>query len=129
MLWFLDKSAYFRVIGDIKGFLIALKPGLQYDSNNYRWFSSRYDSFFYIDRIIISEDFRRQGLGSQLYKDVIKAATSCSPRITCEVNSKPANPNSMSFHKTHGFTSVGTLQTEGREKEVRLFSLDVYPPD
>ena len=56
MLWFLEKSAYFKVIGDLKGFLIALKPGLDYTSDNYCWFSNRYDDFFYIDRIVISKN-------------------------------------------------------------------------
>jgi predicted GNAT superfamily acetyltransferase len=127
MLWFLEKSAYFKVIGDLKGFLIALKPGLDYTSDNYCWFSNRYENFFYIDRIVISENSRGQGLGSQLYKDVIETARTSSQRLTCEVNSKPANPKSMVFHKAFGFKCVGTQQTKDGGKEVKLLSLDLYP--
>jgi len=127
MLWFLEQSAYFKVIGDLKGFIIALKPGLDYASDNYCWFSSRYDDFLYIDRIVISENSRGQGLGSQLYKDVIETARSYSKRITCEVNSKPENPVSMAFHKAFGFKCVGTQQTKGGGGKVKLFSLDLDP--
>jgi len=125
MLKFLEQAAYFKIIGDIKGFPIALRPGLDYVSDNYCWFSNNFDDFLYIDRIVIAEDARRQGLGSQLYKDVIETARSCSPRLTCEVNSQPPNFQSMVFHEAFGFLCVGTQQTEGATKEVSLLSLNL----
>jgi len=122
---FLEQAAYFKIINGFKGFLIALKPGLDYASDNYRWFSNNFDEFLYIDRIVISEDARRRGLGSQLYKDVIDTARGYSPRLTCEVNSQPPNPQSMVFHKAFGFSCVGVQSTEVGTKEVRLLSLDL----
>jgi len=126
---FLEQAAYFKVacnqVGDLQGFLIALMPGLDYTSDNYRWFSQTFDDFFYIDRIIIAENARGQGLGSLLYKDVIETARSHARRLTCEVNSKPPNPISMAFHARFDFTPVGTQQTESRAKEVTLLSLDL----
>ena len=127
MLWFLEHSAYFKVTSGLKGFVIALEPGLDYASSNYRWFLKRFDNFFYIDRVIISKDFRGQGLGRQLYKDVIETARRRFPRLTCEVNSTPPNPKSMVFHETFGFSCVGTQQTEGGKKEVKLLALDLHP--
>jgi predicted GNAT superfamily acetyltransferase len=125
MLKFFEQAAYFKIIGGIKGFLIALRPGLDYASDNYRWFSNNFDDFLYIDRIVIAEDARRQGLGSQLYKDVIDTARSYSPRLTCEVNSQPPNPQSMVFHEAFGFSCVGTQRTEGGLKEVSLLCLNL----
>ena len=127
MLWFLEHSAYFKVTSGLKGFIIALEPGLDYASDNYRWFSNRFEKFFYIDRVVVSKDFRGQGLGRQLYKDVIETARRRSPRLTCEVNSTPPNPKSMVFHEAFGFSCVGTQLTEGGEKEVRLLALDLHP--
>jgi len=125
---FLDQAAYFKVIDAAKdglaGFLIALKPGLDYGSDNYRWFAEAYDDFFYIDRVVIARQARGQGLGSLLYRDVIDVARRQSPRLTCEVNSRPPNPQSMAFHRRFGFTSVGSQATEGGKKEVSLFSLE-----
>jgi len=126
---FLEQAAYFKVAcapaGDLQGFLIALMPGLDYASDNYRWFSKTFDNFFYIDRIVIAENARARGLGSLLYKDVIETARSHAPRLTCEVNSKPPNPLSMAFHARFDFAAVGTQQTEGGAKEVTLLSLDL----
>lgn len=129
MAWFLDHAAYFKAIDDAKGalmgFLIALRPGLKYASDNYRWFSSTYDNFYYIDRIVIAEEGRGQGFGGLLYRDVIKSAQEYAPRLTCEVNSRPPNPQSMAFHESFGFAPVGIQQTEGGAKEVTLMSLDL----
>ncbi|NQU56227.1 MAG: GNAT family N-acetyltransferase [Rhodospirillales bacterium] len=126
---FLDQAAYFKVAanqnGGLKGFLIGLKPGLDYASDNYRWFSNTFEDFFYIDRIVIAENSRAQGFGSLLYKDVIETARRHAPRLTCEVNSRPPNPHSMAFHTRFDFAPVGTQQTEGGTKEVTLLSLEL----
>lgn len=126
---FLEQATYFKVTanqnGGLDGFLIALKPGLDYGSDNYRWFSNAFDDFLYIDRVVIAPSARGQGLGSQLYRDVIEAAQSLAPRLTCEVNSRPPNPQSMTFHERFDFVPVGTQQTEGGTKEVSLLSLEL----
>jgi uncharacterized protein len=122
---FLEQAAYFKIIGDLDGFLIGLKPGLDYASDNYRWFSDAFEDFYYIDRIIIAEGARGQGLGNLLYEDIIETARTHTPRLTCEVNSRPPNPHSMAFHQRFGFAPVGTQKTEGGTKEVTLLSLDL----
>ena len=124
---FVEIASYFQVAevdGQVAGFLIALNPGHDYASDNYRWFNTTYDDFFYIDRIVIGDDARGQGLGSALYQQVILTASAFAPRVTCEVNSRPPNPLSMAFHDRFGFKAVGTQQTEGGRKEVTLLSLD-----
>ena len=125
MLRLFKQATYFKIIGNLKGFLIALRPGLDYASENYSWFSNNFDDFLYIDRIVIAEDARGWGLGSQLYKDVIYTARNYSSRVTCEVNLQPPNPQSMFFHEAFGFSCVGTQRTEGGTKEVSLLSLDL----
>jgi uncharacterized protein len=126
---FFELAAYFKVINDaenaIKGFLIGLRPGLDYTSDNYRWFNNNFEDFLYIDRIVIAEDSRGLGLGSVLYNDAIEIARLGVPRLTCEVNSLPPNPQSMSFHENLGFVPVGSQQTEGGTKEVTLLSLEL----
>ena len=124
---FAEIASYFRVaeIDDrMAGFLIALNPGHDYASDNYRWFNSNFDDFFYIDRIVIADNARGMGLGSALYQQVIMIAKAFAPRVTCEVNTLPPNPLSMAFHDRFGFKPVGTQQTEGGKKEVALLSLD-----
>jgi len=103
---------YFRVVwvnGVCAGFMAALCPGQKYPSLNYRWFCERYASFVYIDRIVVSPQFKGMGIGRALYADVERAARSVSPILTCEVNLQPPNPASIQFHREIGFAEVGQL--------------------
>ena len=53
---FLTIVDYFRSLKieeKLVGFLIALTPGKEYHSINYKWFEKRFDSFMYVDRIVI----------------------------------------------------------------------------
>ena len=52
---------------ELIGFLLALPSGILYSSENYRWFSSHYEKFLYIDRIVIKKSHRGCGMGSMLY--------------------------------------------------------------
>lgn len=108
----------------VAGFLIALGPGADYDSLNYRWFEQRYDAFLYIDRVVVDPEIRGAGLGSSLYRALIdRARAEGVPRLTCEVNLRPLNERSLRFHTGLGFQPVGTQDTEGGTKTVQLLSL------
>lgn len=123
MRWFANNAHYFRVIktgGQLAGFLIGLRPGLPYDSPNYRWFGENYDDFGYIDRVAVSSATRRAGVASRLYEDFAAALNGEVDVLTCEVNIRPANESSMRYHEQHGFIRVATQETEGGAKEVAL---------
>ena len=123
MIHFLEIVDYFRVIkvkNNIAGFLIALAPGKNYQSPNYKWFEKQYSQFMYVDRIVIDPAFQGQGLGWGFYDDLKIFCQRYTPIITCEVNLKPKNDESLLFHKKYGFEQVGTQETEGGKKEVSL---------
>ena len=125
MKHFLNIVDYFRTLkveNKIAGFLIALSPGKDYSSLNYKWFEKRYNSFMYVDRIVIDTNYHRNGLGTSFYNDLETFSIGKSSRITCEVNIRPKNKGSMVFHETYGFEQVGTQTTEGGKKEVSLMS-------
>lgn len=116
-------SCYCRVVrdgGQVAGFLLALPPGLPYESLNYRWFSDRYEDFVYIDRVAIDAACRRRGFGALLYEDLHRHAESRSPRVACEVNLVPRNDPSLAFHRRMGYRPVGSQATEGGTKRVSL---------
>lgn len=122
---FLNIVDYFRTLkveNKIAGFLIALSPGKDYSSLNYKWFEKTYSSFMYVDRIVIDPSYHRNGLGASFYNDLESFSIGKSSRITCEVNIRPKNEGSMIFHKTYGFEQVGTQTTEEGKKEVSLMS-------
>ena len=123
--YFYDVSEYFKLIkcgkeNKIYGFLIGLTDNLTYKSENYLWFSKRYSSFMYVDRIVIKEDSVGLGLGTMLYNDLIGYSKNKFKNIICEYNIKPMNFVSKKFHEKFGFKRVGNQKTEGGKKEVLM---------
>lgn len=129
--WFLEVADYFRLVaidGTLAGFLLGLRPGLEYPSLNYRWFNERYDDFCYIDRLAVDDRFRRRGVASSLYDDIERHALGLSaPRLACEVNVRPHNEVSLAFHAHHGFGEVGQQDTDGGNKRVSLMIKPLQP--
>jgi hypothetical protein len=103
-----------EVEGAFGGFVITMGPGTDYDSPNYRWFADLYgSSFHYLDRIVLSDRFRRRGLGSAVY-DVVEDDALSAGRLTLEVNAEPPNPASLAFHASRGYHEVGRLGGPGK---------------
>ncbi len=90
------------------GFLITFDQDADYDSVNFLWFKSRYDRFVYVDRIIVAEQARGQGLARRFYIDLFDQAQAAGHRrVVCEVNLDPPNTGSIAFHAALGFVEVG----------------------
>ncbi len=123
---FLEMSSFFLVIeeeANIAGFMIVLGHGQSYDSENYQYFSSNFESFDYVDRIVIGEAFRGKGLGTKLYQYLFEHTK--ENRVTCEVNIKPPNLKSIQFHQMLGFEEVEQQFSEGGKKYVSLMVREV----
>lgn len=109
--------------GDVVGFAIAVAPDAAYDSANYRWFGERYERFLYLDRIAVSAECRRRGVGARLYDAMEQAATQFE-RMVCDVNIQPRNDASLAFHAARGYREVGQL-AHGPAKTVALMSKEL----
>jgi predicted GNAT superfamily acetyltransferase len=121
--WITGHADYFRVAVDesgLAGFVIALRPGLEYWSLNYRWFAERGSDFLYLDRIVVADRARGTGVGRALYDDLDRFAGGTWSRITLEVNLLPPNPGSLAFHERMGFRRVGVREEDGGTKAVAL---------
>ena len=122
---FLRDSIYFKVVTNrsqkICGFLLVLPSGLEYDSLNYKWFSSRYEKFAYIDRIAISKNWRNKGMGKSLYTDLENTLKDYK-LIACEFNVIPLNQVSKQFHERLNYENVGFQLTENGTKKVSLMT-------
>jgi hypothetical protein len=126
MRWFAERAVYFRVaVADdrLVSFLIGLRPGVAYESPNYRWFCEHYDDFGYIDRVAVADHARRHGLATKMYDDFRAALPADIGQMTCEVNLRPPNESSMRFHERYGFSQIGSQATEGGKKEVALMAV------
>ena len=102
-----------EVDGDTEfgGFVITFAPGSAYDSENYAWFSRVYESFYYLDRIVLHPHVRRRGVGRVVY-DELEAIATAYDRMTLEVNLAPPNPVSLAFHAAREYVEVGRLGDE-----------------
>ncbi len=119
-----DQSDLFKVVvqnGKVVGFFISLREGQPYKSVNYRWFSQRYPTFLYIDRIVISQEMHGKGLGKALYQYLFAYAREKGiTKIAAEIYSQPPNMVSLKFHKATGFVEVGRQMTADSTKEVSM---------
>lgn len=118
------QAAYHRVLhqgGGVAAFLLAFREGAEYDSENYRWFGSRFAAFVYIDRVVVAADRQGRQLGAMLYDDLFRfARDSAVPRVACEFDLDPPNAASSRFHARFGFQQVGTQAVAGGRKRVSL---------
>ncbi len=107
----IDFSAYNLLIlkeDDIVGFIICMREGSAYSSENYKFFTKRLKKFLYVDRVAIDERHRRAGLGKAIYEDIFAQARKDNLPIALEVNTQPVNQPSLNFHEKMGFDKIDT---------------------
>ena len=92
---------------EIVGYIICIREGSAYESENYKFFTQRLKKFLYVDRVAIDEQHRRAGLGQAIYEDIFAQAISDSLPIALEVNTQPVNQPSLNFHEKMGFDRIG----------------------
>jgi len=101
---------------------------LAYPSANYQWFSSRYDRFLYVDRVVVAPPAFGRGMGQAFYRAFINQAAD-HPVLCAEVNTRPRNERSLAFHTAFGFEPVGNQDTEGDTKTVQMLARDLAVPN
>ena len=92
---------------EIVGFIICMREGSMYESENYKFFEKRLKKFLYVDRVAIDENHRRSGLGIAIYENIFVHANNEDLPIALEVNTQPVNQPSLNFHEKMGFEKIG----------------------
>lgn len=117
-------SGYHKVAtvdGAVANFLLVMQNGCGYANENFEWFAARYDSFLYVDRIVVGSGFQGLRLGTLLYQDLFDHARARGiATIACEYNLVPPNEPSRRFHDKFGFREVGSQWLGGGAKQVSL---------
>lgn len=99
--------------GQLGGFVITLPTGATYESSRYEWFEDRLEDFVYLDRIVVAETHRRQGVASRLY-DVIENDLPVALEIY------DTNQPSLAFHRQRGYQKLGELEHAGKRNLMML---------
>jgi predicted GNAT superfamily acetyltransferase len=124
-----DQAIVAERAGEVVGFAVAIAPGTDYGSLNYRYFEARGTDHLYLDRIVVAASARRQGIAGALWDAVEeRAAATGRAELTCEVNVRPPNPGSLAFHLGRGFSEVGRQETGGGAITVALLTKPVEGP-
>jgi uncharacterized protein len=106
----IEFSAYNLLVlkeDEIVGFIICMREGSAYGSENYKFFTKKLKKFLYVDRVAIDERHRRAGLGQVIYEDILTHASNDNLPIALEVNTQPVNQPSLNFHEKMGFDRIG----------------------
>jgi len=93
---------------EIVGFIICMREGSIYESENYKFFKHRLKKFLYVDRVVIDVNHRRSGLGIAIYEDIFAHSNNENLPVALEVNTQPINQPSLNFHEKMGFEKVGS---------------------
>jgi predicted GNAT superfamily acetyltransferase len=125
LLAWADRAAVIGYDGRDAGFVLTFAPGTPYDSENYRWFTAELGrDFYYLDRIVLDDDFRRVGLGRAVYDELEHHAATAYSRMALEVNVEPPNEASLAFHRRRGYREVGRLEQGGKKVAMMVLDLD-----
>jgi len=88
------------------GFLLTFTPGSAYDGLEFQWFAATYASrFLFIERIVIAPEHRREGLASQVYGAIERAAKPFE-RAATRVRTDPPDLAGLAFHTNRGYVEV-----------------------
>jgi uncharacterized protein len=105
----------------VAGVVVVLSDQCGFDSDYYRWFTSRYENFLYIDRVIVAEWARGRGVAKSLYEEIERIARERRLAIVADVHSEPPNVPSLKLHYAMGYQEIGTQHFPAIQKTATKF--------
>lgn len=109
------------------GYALIFPSSADYDGEEFHVLRQRLaEPFLYIDQIVIAEEARGRGLGRSIYDHLAERAQQGGMHVlACEVNTRPANPASLAFHRRLAFAELGAMApSDGREVVLLARRLD-----
>ncbi|MDP1931523.1 MAG: GNAT family N-acetyltransferase [Gammaproteobacteria bacterium] len=95
--------------------MLGISAGKGGENFGYQWFMARFDSFLYIDRVVVHDECRRLGLAIEFYHEAVHW---CRARgiehIVCQIHDRPPNPVAHALHDKLGFTAIESVMLPSR---------------
>lgn len=99
-------AAIIDLDGDPAGFVLTFTPGSAYDGLEFDWFTQTYaDRFLLIERIVVAPGHRREGIATQVYRAIERAAKPFD-RAVARARSHTLDDSGLSFHTSRGYVEV-----------------------
>jgi predicted GNAT superfamily acetyltransferase len=122
----IEAASHVRAEAGGLALIVAFDDSCTYDNPNFHWLKQRFQKFYYIDRVVVSDAARGRGLARAFYDELAaRTRDEGRERLVCEINSEPPNPQSDAFHEKLGFRPIGSQALEGKGKTVRYWTRDI----
>ncbi|MES3007731.1 MAG: GNAT family N-acetyltransferase [Pseudomonadota bacterium] len=98
------------------GFLLGIVVGKEIENFSYLWFQTRFENFLYVERVVVEDSARRQGLATSMIRETLEW---CRERgidsVVCQVYDRPPNPAGHAVCKALGFTALESVMLPSRD--------------
>lgn len=95
---------------NILGYLTVLDENSNYSEVTFDWFKARFAHFLYAQQIAVARNAQNKGIGTALYRHLIKHADPSYPVLFCDLFIRPRNNQSCGFHTGLGFRHIDSLE-------------------
>jgi hypothetical protein len=99
-----------------QGFALGISSLLPQPDFTQQWFLMRFDSFLYLERLVVAAACQRQGVGRELLLHTLRwAAEKGLERVCCQVHERPANRAAQAFVEAMGFAAIESVMLPSRD--------------
>jgi predicted GNAT superfamily acetyltransferase len=100
----------------LQGFALGMSSRQPQPDFTQQWFLMRFDSFLYLERLVVAAACQRQGVGRALLLQTQQWAQERGlERMCCQVHDRPANRAAQAFVEAMGFAGLESVMLPSRD--------------
>jgi len=101
---------------DLRAFALGISSQQPQPDFTQQWLLMRFDSFVYLERLVVAAACRRHGVGRDLLQQTLQWAQERSlERVCCQVHERPANRVAQAFVEAMGFAPIESVMLPSRD--------------
>ncbi len=100
----------------LQGFALGISSRQPQPDFTQQWLLMRFDSFLYLERLIVAPACRRRGVGGELLQQTLQWARERGlARVCCQVHERPSNRVAQAFVEAMGFAAIESVMLPSRD--------------